>query len=509
MKNRTYLLGLILLGACGGNSVDTETETETETESDPTTTSDPTTGGPTTSETDPSTTQGPTTDTEDPTTESPTTGPMSECGNGLHEGGEACDDGNDDNTDACLDTCEVASCGDGYVRPLFEQCDDGNNIDDDLCSNACKLNTSCGDGVVQTGEECDDGNQSNEDDCLQTCKFPSCGDGFVHAGVEQCDDANTIDTDACRNSCEQATCGDGVVQEGVEQCDDGNTDSTDACAACVPAYCGDGYVQAGVEECDDGNEIATDSCSTSCTAATCGDGIVYDGVEDCDDGNDIDTDGCFSCVHALNCKQIHDVDPEATSGVYLVDPKPPFSIDETIPVACNMDIDGGGWTVFALLRHVTDWDYPLFTDVGTVGDSSGFVYGATLGGLPGAYREKIVVYREVRYQGDSLGTQWMINFRENELPFADIDEAFDWGYRDSYGNEDDAVISVCTHGCSTFRGLGMFHAKDSDFGWCGTQGSDLCPDGNNLCWETEGAGCPVDRCPILSEPETGVWFGVR
>src|SRR5690606_35785295 len=71
-------------------------------------------------------------------------------GDAVLDRGEACDGGNDDNTDTCLDTCELASCGDGFVGP-GEGCDDGNDIDDDACSNACAL-SSCGDGRVQEGE---------------------------------------------------------------------------------------------------------------------------------------------------------------------------------------------------------------------------------------------------------------------------------------------------------------------------------------------------------------------
>ena len=42
--------------------------------------------------------------------------------------GEACDDGNTDNTDGCLNSCVVASCGDGFVQVDVESCDDGNAV---------------------------------------------------------------------------------------------------------------------------------------------------------------------------------------------------------------------------------------------------------------------------------------------------------------------------------------------------------------------------------------------
>ena len=44
----------------------------------------------------------------------------------MQEGTEACDDGNPDDTDACLATCKNAVCGDTAVQAGVEECDDGN-----------------------------------------------------------------------------------------------------------------------------------------------------------------------------------------------------------------------------------------------------------------------------------------------------------------------------------------------------------------------------------------------
>ena len=60
----------------------------------------------------------------------------------------------------------VVSCGDG-----------GNGFDLD----------DCGNGVLDSGEHCDDGNLSDTDNCLSTCQTASCGDGFVNQGVEECE----------------------------------------------------------------------------------------------------------------------------------------------------------------------------------------------------------------------------------------------------------------------------------------------------------------------------------
>ena len=70
---------------------------------------------------------------------------MASCGDGfVQQGVEPCDDGDMDNTDACVSGCELAVCGDGFVQQNVEACDDGNLVQGDNCTNACALPV-CGD----------------------------------------------------------------------------------------------------------------------------------------------------------------------------------------------------------------------------------------------------------------------------------------------------------------------------------------------------------------------------
>jgi cysteine-rich repeat protein len=172
-------------------------------------------------------------------------------------GEEQCDDGDADNTDACLSTCNLATCGDGFVR-------------NDLVA----------------PEVCDDGNMEQQRTAASwVASTRRAVTASSVTGVEQCDDGNMDNADACTDICRNAECGDGFVQ-GDEICDDGNLSNADAClVTCVAASCGDGFAQTGVEACDDGNGSNLDSCLVGCVAATCGDGNVYTGVESCDDGN--------------------------------------------------------------------------------------------------------------------------------------------------------------------------------------------------------------------------------
>ena len=152
------------------------------------------------------------------------------CGNGVLDPGEECDDGNQDNSDACPDdaahggTCQAASCGDGFVWAGQEVCDDGNQVSGDGCSGDCLSDETCGNGVVDVGEACDDGNQVSGDGCSADClSDETCGNGVVDVG-EVCDDGNQVSGDGCSGDClSDETCGNGITDSAAgEQCDDGN-----------------------------------------------------------------------------------------------------------------------------------------------------------------------------------------------------------------------------------------------------------------------------------------------
>ncbi len=91
------------------------------------------------------------------------------CGNGSVDGTEECDDGNDDDTDACTTSCEENVCGDGEVYSGVESCDDGSDNGTacdasydstcHYCTANCQYKTTsgeyCGDGEVNGSEYCD------------------------------------------------------------------------------------------------------------------------------------------------------------------------------------------------------------------------------------------------------------------------------------------------------------------------------------------------------------------
>lgn len=245
--------------------------------------------------------------------------------------GEACDTGGDSLT--CDSDCSVATCQDGYLNTAAnEQCDDGNATNTDACLATCVIAT-CGDSVICSGagctsgpsagvEVCDDGGESVT--CDADCSAASCGDGQINATAgEQCDSSG-VETATCDTNCTAAFCGDGDTNATAgEQCDDGDDDNSDTCTddvtgggSCQNATCGDGFVctdgacdTAGVgpETCDDGNDSVNDTCpdgstgSGTCIVATCGDGFLCTdgacntagfGPEGCDDGDGDNSDTC-------------------------------------------------------------------------------------------------------------------------------------------------------------------------------------------------------------------------
>ena len=202
------------------------------------------------------TTSGESTSTTDPTTG--TTGVATQdptggvCGDNTVDAGEECDDGNMDDTDACVAGCVQATCGDGFVQAGVEACDDGNQVDDDACPNNCAA-PGCGDGIVQAGEECDDGNMNDADACTNQCKIAACGDGKVQDG-EECDDGNQVDDDACSNACVTATCSDKAKNGGESDVDCGgpcspcaNGDTCKANADCQSMSCEAGVCTSGLQ----------------------------------------------------------------------------------------------------------------------------------------------------------------------------------------------------------------------------------------------------------------------
>ena len=108
-----------------------------------------------------------------------------------------------------------------------EQCPNGLSCVGGVCVGLGQ----CGDGIVQSGEVCDDGDANSDAyalarHCNALCQGyveEYCGDGIVQSEFEVCDDGNETLNDRCpdgpQGTCQWAICGDGHIFEGVESCE--------------------------------------------------------------------------------------------------------------------------------------------------------------------------------------------------------------------------------------------------------------------------------------------------
>lgn len=242
-----------------------------------------------------------------------------ECGDGVlnSAAGEVCDDGNTVGGDGCSADCRsIEICGNG-IRDINEVCDDGNTVPGDGCSGNCKSTEVCGNGIVDINEKCDDGGEPGG--CNDDCQGGTgCRDGAIDKDgdgnpLEECDDGNMENQDDCTNECKLNICGDGIIQLfGVrtEDCDPapGFGETAECNLDCTFASCGDGKInRAAGEQCDDGPGMNADDrdCTSMCKINVCGDGLANttgpNNIEECDDGNDGQTDGCSNQCTLPDC----------------------------------------------------------------------------------------------------------------------------------------------------------------------------------------------------------------
>jgi cysteine-rich repeat protein len=265
-------------------------------------------------------------------TADPTCAEEAECGNGIVEPGEDCDDGNELDGDCCSAECqfepEGSSCEDGLFCNGEETCDgagscqagapvdcsDGVGCTDDSCdedndecvNDANDLNCP-DDGMFcngvefcdavadcsSTGDPCPDGTVCDEanDDCMVAA---DCGNGILESG-EDCDDGNTLDGDCCSANCtfepEGSSCEDGEFCNGEEVCDGAGT-----CLSGEPVDCDDG-VGCTVDSCDE----AADACANAPDDGLCDDGEFCNGAETCDLLNDCELGDPVDCSDGVGC----------------------------------------------------------------------------------------------------------------------------------------------------------------------------------------------------------------
>ncbi len=200
----------------------------------------------------------------------------------------------------------------------------------------------CGDGVVEGTEECDDGNTDDGDCCAATCRYEpagsqTCGVGACEVTVAACDGGTPVTCVPFGGAAADATC-DGVDDDCDGVADEDYVSEATACGVgeCVSAgmrSCESGSV---VDNCSPGipSDEVCDGLDNDC------DGSVDDGADtDGDSTPDIcdpcpmdvenDSDGDSICEVDDNCDNVLNPSQSDIDGDLVGD-------------LCDPDIDGDG-----------------------------------------------------------------------------------------------------------------------------------------------------------------------
>lgn len=226
------------------------------------------------------------------------------CGDGSIAGGEACDCGEDA---AAMAAGAWSSSAANCSEPNGQYSDDY----DASCAFDCSFpGPSCGDNLINDDEQCDGdfeqwagttcGTSDNlvpcetDDDCASS----ECGE-TLDGALAECGSSKVCvgEADAGTACTDETTCDSGVCSSFVydlyryRSCLGPETGEPDQCtwddwSACIGGdqVCGNNSPE-GDEECDDGNTENADVCPNTCKFNVCGDGYTYIGLESCDDGD--------------------------------------------------------------------------------------------------------------------------------------------------------------------------------------------------------------------------------
>ncbi|MDO8469371.1 MAG: DUF4215 domain-containing protein [Candidatus Peribacter sp.] len=268
--------------------------------------------------------------------------PQTQCGNGMTESGEQCDDANDKDFDGCNRTCmretgwrcnfecRQTTAQTGFFRSLI-----GSLFPFFAQTTTCRTYCTevCGDTLRVGGEQCDLGTGINGNgsstcgkDCRRCpvavyCPDKQTAEGQMNAQgcfvpTGQCVPEGMVTPMPVNPTPPLSTCGNGI-RESDEQCDNGGNNGINNlcgadCTRCVSiAPCPAGTHSAGgsrdIRGCPTGGQCIAD-------AAVCGNG-TQEAVEQCDNGAQNGKDG-YCATDCRRCVQVNT--PICATGTHLV-----------------------------------------------------------------------------------------------------------------------------------------------------------------------------------------------
>jgi hypothetical protein len=229
-----------------------------------------------------------------------------ECGDGILDPAEFCDDGNNDPGDCCAADCTYETGGSACGDPSNTQCDNPDTCDGaGLCeSNFVPPDTLCDDGLFCNVDETCDGTGV----CGAGAPL-DYGDG-VGCTDDSCDETN----DVVVNVPNDGLCDNGEFCDGSETCD-----AVDDCQAGTPPVVDDG-VGCTDDSCDENNDAVVNVPNDG----LCDNGQFCDGSETCDAVDDCQA-GTLPCDPASeSCDEVGDIcepigcqsDAECDNGLF-------------------------------------------------------------------------------------------------------------------------------------------------------------------------------------------------